>query len=121
MAGRTLVVVTILISIFKPNNALMYTTSPLSARGVLRTLSKQSGGMEAEITLPLPSKNHLKGFHPPPPPQKITSRASPPPPPPPPPPPKKKQTNKQAWEKINLHREDTNPGTPDTLTVDRVF
>ena len=107
MAERTLVVVTILISIFKPNNALMYTTSPLSARGVLRTLSKQSGGMEAEITLPLPSKNHLKGFHP------STPTT--------PPPPKKKKTNKQAWEKINLHREDTNPGTPDTLTVDRVF
>lgn len=63
----------------------MYTTSPLSARGVLRTLSKQSGGMEAEITLPLPSKNHLKGFHP----------LHPPPP---------KKTNKQAWEKINLHK-----------------
>ena len=106
MAERTLVVVTILISIFKPNNALMYTTSPLSARGVLRTLSKQSGGMEAEITLPLPSKNHLKGFHP----------FHPPPP---------KKTNKQTWEKINLHKGnallDTNPGTPDTLTVDRVF
>ena len=57
----------------------MYTTSPLSARGVLRTLSKQSGGMEAEITLPLPSKNHPKGFHP------LL---------PAPPPPKKKQTNK---------------------------
>ena len=67
----------------------MYTTSPLSARGVLRTLSKQSGGMEAEITLPLPSENHLKGFHPlhPPPPQKKTTT-----------------TNKQTWEKINLHK-----------------
>ena len=81
----------------------MYTTSPLSARGVLRTLSKQSGGMEAEITLPLPSKNHLKGFHPlhPPPPQK------------------NKQTN--LGKKLSSIREDTNPGTPDTLTVDRVF
>ena len=85
MAGRTLVVVTILISIFKPNNASVYTTSPLSARGVLRTLSKQSGGMEAEITLPLPSKNHPQGFHP----------LHPLPPP--------KKTNKQTWEKINLH------------------
>ena len=104
MAGRTLVVVTILISIFKPNNALMYTTSPSSARGVLRTLRKQSGGMEAEITLPLPSKNHLKGFHP------LHH----------PPPPKKKQTNKLG-KKLTSIREDTNPETPDTLTVDRVF
>ena len=90
MAGRTLVVVTILISIFKPNNSLMYTTSPLSARGVLRTLSKQSGGMEAEITLPLPSK-------------------------------KKQQQTKKLGKKLTSIREDTNPGTPDTLTVDRVF
>ena len=104
MAGRTLVVVTILISIFKPNNALMYTTSPLSARGVLRTLRKQSGGMEAEITLSLPSKNHLKGFHP------LH---------PPPPPKKNKQTS--LGKKLTSIREDTNPGTPDTLTVDRVF
>ena len=80
----------------------MYTTSPLSARGVLRTLSKQSGGMEAEITLPLPpSKNHLKGFHP------LHPQ-------------KKKQTNKLG-KKLTSIREDTNPGTPDTLTVDRVF
>ena len=64
----------------------MYTTSPLSARGVLRTLRKQSGGMEAEITLSLPSKNHLKGFHP------LH-----------PPPPQKKQTNKLG-KKINLHK-----------------
>ena len=106
MAGRTLVVVTILISIFKPNNALMYTTSPLSAQGVLRTLSKQSGGMEAEITLPLPTKNHLKGFHP------LH---------PPPPPKKQQQQTNKLGKKLTSIREDTNPGTPDTLTVDRVF
>ena len=82
----------------------MYTTSPLSARGVLRTLSKQRGGMEAEITLPLPSKNHLKGFHP------LH-----------PPPPKKKTKQTSLGKKLTSIREDTNPGTPDTLTVDRVF
>ena len=64
--------------------------------------------MEAEITLPLFSKNHLKGLYP------LT-----------PPPPLKKKTNKQTWEKINLHKGnallDTNPGTPETLTVDRIF
>ena len=109
MAGRTLVVVTILISIFKPNNALMYTTSPLSARGVKTADFEQTEWWNG-------SRNH-----PPPPLQKSSQGLPPLHPLHPPPPPKKKQTNKQAWEKINLHREDTNPGTPDTLTVDRVF
>ena len=50
----------------------MYTTSPFSARGVLGTLDKQNGGMEAKITLPLSTKNHPQGLqhHPAPPPPK---------------------------------------------------
>ena len=109
MAGRTLVVVTILISIFKPNNALMYTTSPLSARGVKTADFEQTEWWNG-------SRNH-----PPPLLQKSSQGLLPPPPPPP----LKKKTNKQTWEKINLHKGnallDTNPGTPETLTVDRIF
>ena len=48
----------------------MYTTSPFSARGVLGTLDKQNGGMEAKITLPLSTKNHPQGLQDPPAPPK---------------------------------------------------